>query len=148
MKRTSGFTLIELLIVMAVLAVLLSIALLPNFKGLQNEAKSTRVAGDLRTIRTALEAYNKNHNSQYPAETDYQATLIAAVPQIIPTPLYDPFAATSNTPYVYSLSTHDPATSWYYIVYSVGMQGAGNASINSNGNISSSGDAIWTSNSQ
>jgi prepilin-type N-terminal cleavage/methylation domain-containing protein len=146
MKRIPGFTLIELLIVMAVLAILLSIALLPNFKGMQDEARMTRAQGDLRMIRTALEAYCKNHDFRYPAEVGYQASLIAAVPQIMPSFLYDPFGATNTTQYIYQLSTHDPSTSKFYLIYSVGHKGTGIAAVDAVGNVTSTGEAIFTSN--
>jgi type II secretion system protein G len=144
-KRDKGFTLLELLIVMAVIAILLSIAI-PSFKGMQNEARKTKAQGDTRTIQIAIETYYKDYNWRYPAETNYQATLIAASPQMLTSPAYDPFGATSTTMYSYSLSTHDPATSNYYIVYSVGAKGTGTASVSNAGIVTASSETIWASN--
>lgn len=53
---TKGFTLIELLIVIAIILILIAIAL-PNFLQAQVRAKVTKVAGDLRSIGQALDAY-------------------------------------------------------------------------------------------
>jgi general secretion pathway protein G len=145
MKNRKGFTLIELLIVMTVIAILISIAL-PSFRGMQLEAKRTKAQGETRTIQIAIEAYYGGHASLYPAEANYQTTLIGAVPQILPQTLYDPFGATNTTMYVYSLPTHDPTTSKYYIIYSVGPSGNGVASVNNSGTVTVSGEAVWSSN--
>ncbi len=55
-SHRSGFTLIELLIVIAIILILIAIAL-PNFLEAQIRAKVTRGQGDLRSIASALEAY-------------------------------------------------------------------------------------------
>lgn len=55
-SRRSGFTLIELLIVIAIILILIAIAL-PNFLEAQIRAKVARGQGDLRSIASALEAY-------------------------------------------------------------------------------------------
>ena len=52
----SGFTLIELLIVVAIIAILAAIAV-PNFLEAQMRAQVSRVKADLRSIITAMEAY-------------------------------------------------------------------------------------------
>jgi type II secretion system protein G len=62
--RGRGFTLIELLIVVLIIAILAAIAL-PNFLEAQTRAKLARVAADMRTLVTALEAYAVD-NSAYP----------------------------------------------------------------------------------
>jgi len=143
MKR--AFTLIELLIVMAVIAILIAIAI-PSFRGMQNEARKTRAEGDIRVIKVAVESYYKNHTNQYPAEANYQTTLLGASPRILESNLYDPFGATSTTTYVYDLSTGDPTTAHYYVIYSVGPAGSGNAAVDNVGTVTASNDAIWTSN--
>ncbi|MGI8905201.1 MAG: type IV pilin protein [Candidatus Sumerlaeaceae bacterium] len=60
----AGFTLIELLIVVAIIAILASIAL-PNFIEAQVRAKVARAKADLRTMATGLEAYHADNN-RYP----------------------------------------------------------------------------------
>lgn len=57
----NGFTLIELLIVVAIIAILAAIAV-PNFLEAQVRSKSSRVLSDLRTLRTAVEAYAVDYN--------------------------------------------------------------------------------------
>ncbi len=140
-----AFTLIELLIVMAVIAILIAIAI-PSFRGMQSEARKTKAQGDVRVIKIAVESYYKNHSNLYPAETNYQATLLAAQPRILESNLYDPFGATTTTTYTYLLSTGDPATAHYYIIYSVGPTGIGSAAVDNSGTVSVSGEAIWESN--
>ncbi len=59
MKR--GFTLIELLIVVAIIGVLAAIAV-PNFLNAQTRAKIARVMGDHKSMGSALELYQLDHN--------------------------------------------------------------------------------------
>jgi len=60
-----AFTLIELLIVVAIIAILAAIAV-PNFLEAQVRAKVSRCKADLRTIRTAMEAYRVDYNQYIP----------------------------------------------------------------------------------
>jgi prepilin-type N-terminal cleavage/methylation domain-containing protein len=59
-----GFTLIELLIVVAIIAIIASIALY-NYQGAQIRAKVSRAKGELKTVAGALESYHVD-NSAYP----------------------------------------------------------------------------------
>jgi len=63
-KSDSGFTLIELLIVVAIIAILAAIAV-PNFLEAQVRSKVARVAAEMRSLATALEAYRVDNND-YP----------------------------------------------------------------------------------
>ena len=67
--RAGGFTLIELLIVVAIVAILASIAV-PNFLEAQVRAKVARVQSDLRTINVALETYRTDTNHYPPTPLD------------------------------------------------------------------------------
>ena len=150
MKKVSAFTLIELLIVMAVIAILIGIAI-PSFRGMQIEARQTRAQGDTRTLKVAAEAYYKDHNNIYStANTSgtqtWEAALVAAVPQILPAVIYDPFGATSTTQYSFKTDTGATSTARYYVIYSVGPSGAGSVSVATNGTVTVSGDAIWATN--
>lgn len=118
-RSKKGFTIIELLIVIAVIAILVGIAL-PRFKGMRDEGNITRAKGELRTLQTAVESY-RIHTGAYPAAAGFEATLIAATPQIISATMNDPFAAA--TPYVLVLSSG--TTGNFYAIYSVGPAGNG-----------------------
>ena len=134
---------------MAVIAILIGIAL-PSFRGIQSEARITRVQRDLRTLKIAVESYYKNHaqypNAEFPPPGVYQDALLNASPQILEKNLYDPFGGTSTTQYVYNISTSDPATAKYYVIYSVGSNSSGTASVDNNGTVTASNGAIWVSN--
>jgi type II secretion system protein G len=67
LRTRKAFTLIELLIVVAIIAILAAIAV-PNFLEAQVRSKVSRTLSDIRSIRTALEAYAVDNN-RYP-ETD------------------------------------------------------------------------------
>ena len=92
-KRPPGFTLIELLIVVLIIAILAAIAV-PNFLEFQTRAKVSRAMSDIRTIATALEAYNVDNND-YPLNDG----VFNVVPISVTTPisyistakLFDPF---------------------------------------------------------
>lgn len=111
MKR-KGFTIIELLIVMAVIAILVGIAI-PSFRGMQIEAWKTKAEGDVRVLKIALESHYKNTGA-FPAEANYQTTLMGATPRVLEKSLKDPFKTTDD--YVYKLSTNGS----YYVVFSIG----------------------------
>lgn len=64
MKIQRAFTLIELLIVVAIIAILASIAV-PNFLEAQVRSKVARAKNDMRTLALTLEAYHMEYNA-YP----------------------------------------------------------------------------------
>ncbi len=65
----SGFTLVELLIVVAIIAILASIAV-QNFLEAQIRAKTSRAESDLRTLATGLETYCVDLSSYPPTPLD------------------------------------------------------------------------------
>lgn len=65
----SGFTLIELMVVMAIIAVLASIAL-PRFSDYRKRAFDTRALSDLRNIAAAEEVYFLDSESYMPCNND------------------------------------------------------------------------------
>jgi prepilin-type N-terminal cleavage/methylation domain-containing protein len=68
-RSKSAFTLIELLIVVAIIAILAAIAV-PNFLEAQTRSKLARTKADIRSLRTAMEAYMVDHN-KYPPDHSY-----------------------------------------------------------------------------
>ncbi|MDX1973757.1 MAG: prepilin-type N-terminal cleavage/methylation domain-containing protein, partial [Candidatus Sumerlaeia bacterium] len=76
-----AFTLIELLIVVAIIAILASIAV-PNFLEAQTRAKVAATQADMRTLATALETYRVDNN-RYPFRTpslDVDTTVFPVFP--------------------------------------------------------------------
>lgn len=55
-KNTAGFTLVEIMIVVAIIALLASIAV-PNFLRARKRSQATRVLEDLRLIDSAMDQY-------------------------------------------------------------------------------------------
>ena len=93
--RRRGFTLIELLIVVAIIAILAMIAV-PNFLEAQTRSKCARVAADLRTFATAIEAYFTDAND-YPRNNRQRfwtlsLDLTTPVPYLTTVQLVDPFS--------------------------------------------------------
>lgn len=64
MKR--GFSLVELLVAVSIVAILAAIGAV-NFQAAQARSKVSRVHADVRTLRTALEAYRSDHRAYPPA---------------------------------------------------------------------------------
>ncbi len=60
-RRTAGFTLVEIMIVVAIIALLASIAV-PNFLRARKRAQATRMLEDLRVIDSALDQYAIENN--------------------------------------------------------------------------------------
>jgi prepilin-type N-terminal cleavage/methylation domain-containing protein len=65
MVRTKAFTLLELMVVIAILALLVSI-LLPSISRAKVLAKITKVHAELRGITIALSLYSHEHNQEIP----------------------------------------------------------------------------------
>ena len=136
-----GFTLLELLIVIAVIAILIGIAL-PRFRGMREEGNIARAKGELRTLQTGVESYYIHNNNAYPSAL---SNLTTATPNIVGDPLpEDPFSPGSN--YGYDLSNNQE----YYVVYSIGTGGNGNATINDSGNVTETNglSCIYVSNTE
>lgn len=119
--KKKGFTLIELLVVISVIAILVGIAV-PRFKGMQDEANTSKANAEARVLQTAIESYYMNQTpNAYPATTTTlcATNLNSATPNIINDVLTDPFR-TGGAEYNYIRSTNGQ----YYVVFSYGVDGA------------------------
>ena len=138
------FTLIELLIVIAVISILVGISL-PRLKGMRDEGNIVKAKGELRTLQTAVESYYIHNNQAYPATTAaaLQTALASATPSIIDYVPVDPFDD-GGADYEYVLGgTNDK----YYIIYSVGPDQDGSATITSDAvNETNGATCIYVSN--
>ncbi len=66
MKASKGFTLVEILIVVVILGILAAIVI-PQFTEASTEAKVSRLASDLQTMRSQIELYKVQHSDTAPA---------------------------------------------------------------------------------
>jgi prepilin-type N-terminal cleavage/methylation domain-containing protein len=115
-----GFSLVELVIVMAVIALLLSIAI-PNFRSMQQEGQLTQVEGDLNTLKSAVTSYWKNHEFAFPS--NIHSDLVGAVPSVITKVARDPFNTDStNSTYGYGTGS-DGTFGAYFFIYTKGPNG-------------------------
>jgi len=119
-----GFTLIELMIVISVMAILIGISL-PYMKGMQDEGKSAKAAGELRTLTIGIESFYIHNSNEYPTQrtgtpsADWQSALTGVSPTIVKKALKDPFKPSQE----YSYVTSAASGSEYYVVFSVGPDG-------------------------
>ena len=136
MKR--GFTLAEMVIVIAIIAILSAIAI-PNALRMRIAGNIAKAKGDLRALQSGVENYYIHHNNAYPSVL---SNLTSATPRIIYSLPLDPF--NSNRNYGYSLSPNG----MYYVMYSIGSVGDGNATVNDTGVIAETDDpsCIYVSN--
>jgi general secretion pathway protein G len=84
MMKTRGFTLLELLIVVAILALLASIAV-PVYMGRADEARLQKVQADFATLAAALSLY-KLDNQTVPTSSQGLQALVSK-PNLPPEPL-------------------------------------------------------------
>ncbi len=123
LKQTTnqkGFTLVELVIVMAVIALILSVVI-PNLRGMQQEGQITKAESELQTLKTAVVSYWRNNSNAYPA--NIHSALTGASPTVISSVLADPFITDgSNNTYGYVTGT-DTNFGPYFAIYTKGPKG-------------------------
>ena len=137
-----GFTILELLIVIMVISILIGIAL-PRFKGMQDEGNIAKAKGELRTLQTAVESYYIHNDNTYPStgSAALETALDTAIPSIVDYVPSDPFSAVD---YVYVMGG---TNSKFYVIYSVGPEENGSASITDDEIVEVGGDScIYVSN--
>ena len=115
-----GFTLVELVIVMAVIALILSVVI-PNLRGMQQEGQITKSESELQTLKTAVVSYWRNNGNAYPS--NIHSDLTSASPTVITAVLLDPFLTdTTNNTYGYVTGT-DSNFGPYFAIYTKGPKG-------------------------
>jgi prepilin-type N-terminal cleavage/methylation domain-containing protein len=118
--KKQGFSLVELVIVMAVIALILSIAI-PNFRAMQREGEYTKAEGDLDTLKVAVTSYWRHNSKAYPA--NIHTGLTGATPSVITKAIADPWNTdATNVTYGYTKGT-DTTFGDYFFVYSKGPNG-------------------------
>lgn len=129
--KKKGFTLIELLIVVAIIAILAAIAV-PNFLEAQTRSKVSRVKSDVRTLATAVEAYDVEFNKYPPSPVvaqQYAGTKVSAysfIPDCVTTPIA--FISNKDIKDVFAIGIYDDQHNrifwqnckWLHINYNAG----------------------------
>jgi len=116
-RQFRGFSLVELVIVMAVIALILSIAI-PNFRSMQQDANLTRAEGDLETLKMAVVSYWRQADFVWPA--NLHSALTSATPAVITETLNDPWLTDSTNKTYGFLTGTDPVFGPYFMVYTKG----------------------------
>lgn len=83
-----GFTLVELLVVIGIIGILASTVVV-NVSRSRNRARDARRKADLKTLQTALEAYN-DENGAYPSTANVWVSDTGSQPWIAGTPALTP----------------------------------------------------------
>jgi general secretion pathway protein G len=107
-----GFTLIEMMIVVAIIAILVSI-LVPNFVRARAQAQTAACEANLKEIATALELYETD-NEHYPSSGTVDSSNTSLSPYLKQVPV-DP-AAGPSVYYSFTVSNADTSNADYSIV--------------------------------
>lgn len=137
---STGFTLFEVLVVVAIIAILYTIAA-ANVMEIQDQARFSRARADLLTLDLAIDAYFTHHD-RFPSQAGYQSALLQEVYRILPGALTDPFAERVNTLYGYYVSQN----LMHFVVYSIGPTRKGKALVGNDGNIYVIGKPVMETN--
>jgi type II secretion system protein G len=111
MEKQRGFTLIEMMIVVAIIAILVSIVV-PNFIRARAQAQTAACEANLKEIATALELYETD-NDQYPASGTVNSSNTSLQPYIKQVPV-DPVAG-PGLYYTYTVTNPTTGTASYVI---------------------------------
>ena len=109
-KGRRGYTLLEIMVVVFIVGLLVTVVA-PRILGRTDDARTTKVAADMASIRQALDLYRLD-NGLYPTTEQGLEALVerptrAPIPKSWRNPGYLPRVPTDawNTPYVYVLVT-------------------------------------------
>jgi len=117
MKINPGFTLVELLVVMAILAILSTVAL-GQFTNSQKKARDTQRKSDLDNVARALEMYY-NDNKTYPASSEGKIAVDGGATIIDWTTPFQQDVGSETIVYMKKLPC-DPDRNWNYCYWSDG----------------------------
>ena len=136
-----GFTLIEILLVIIIIGIIAAVAI-PSFTNMTTRNNTAKAKADLRSLQVAVENYYLYNASAYPPAL---SNLTATTPIIIRSIPKDPYSS-SQAVYGYGRSPNAK----YYVIYSVGPDRSGSASVTDAGVLTESGGAscIYVSNIQ
>ena len=140
MSRKSGFTLVEVLIVIAIVAIIFG-WVAPRLQHMNHQKEILEVKTDLRSLHAAVKSFFYERNQTYPRDLE---ELILVLPHIKRSRIIDPFN-TDKQPYGYTVGG---SNNKFYVIYSVGLNGNGSASIKANDRIReiNGGSCIFVSN--
>jgi prepilin-type N-terminal cleavage/methylation domain-containing protein len=96
-KQKAGFTLIELMIVVSVIGILSGIAL-PKFASMVRKSREAATAGNLGSIRSAINIYYADMAGEYPTSLDALTTDKKYIDTIPPAWTYE-YGKTNNVTY-------------------------------------------------
>lgn len=120
-RGAAGFTLIELLLVLVILAILASVVVV-KFTGRQEQAQTTKVKVDIKSIETALESF-KLDAQRLPTSEEGLQSLIDAPAGL--TDMHAPYLSLPPDPWKHPYMYKNPGThnSRGYDIYSIGPDG-------------------------
>ncbi len=124
--KKRGFSLMELLIVIAIIAILVSVSVV-SYSSAQKKGRDARRHTDLKALQNAWEQYYADNNANYPATCGYSVTPTPGVmsgtylPGGMP---YDPKSGPTPTPYT-SIVTPTCSTTSY--CFCAGLEGETNS---------------------